>query len=129
MTVLPDFVVIAEQAIDHRKSMQQRNAAARDDIAAVLQAAHAEDAPWKAVPPGDEIEGNVTKRLNVSCGATFRLHFVIFDGGRVLFPKVEGTEPFTADDSAQALVEIARRYAFHRMPDEAVVSSRSMQIR
>jgi hypothetical protein len=129
MTGPPDFKELVAVALDRRKSVQQRNIAARDDITAALLAAHDEHTPWKAVPPSEEIVANVTKRLHVSCEDTFRLSLILVDGGRVVFPAVEAGDPFSAANSAEALHEIARRFALHRLLDEATVVRRTMQAR
>ena len=126
---LANFKELVIQAMDQRTSIQLQNVQARNELTAALAAAHEERAPWKAYSPDEEAVGNVTKRLNVSCEDAFRVHLVIHDGGRVLFPKVEAAEAFVANGTAEALHEIARRYALHRMPIEAVVARRGMQAR
>lgn len=129
MTGLPNFTNLVAQTMDQRTSMQQANAQTREDLASALRAAHDARASWRAESPDEEIAGNVTKRLNVWCGDTFRLHLIVHDSGRVLFPKEEANDAFTAKNCAEALHEIARRFALHRMPDEAVVVRRSVQTR
>ena len=135
MTGLPDcrelanFKELVDQAMDVRLAVQQQNLGVRESIEVAVQAAHQEKTPWAAYPPDDEIAGNVSKRLNVSCGDAFRMHLVIEDGGRVVFPKAEAAEAFIANGSAEALHEIARRYALNRMPVETVIARRGMQAR
>ncbi len=129
MVSLPNFKEFMTEAMDERKSLQAQNIGTRDEIAVALQAASGAHAPWMAGPPNEEPVGNVTKRLNISCGEPFRIHLIIHDGGRVLFPKIETSEPFSTDNATDALREIARRYALHQMPDEVVVVRRSMQAR
>ncbi len=129
MTAIANFKELVNHAMDTRKSIQLRNFEVREQIATAVQAAHEEQMPWKAAGPDEELVGNVTKRLNVWCEDVFRLHLVVYDGGRVLFPKSESGEMFSANDSAEALLEVARRFALHRLPDEAVVVRRTMSTR
>jgi len=129
MTGPPDFKTLVSQVVDERRCIQSRNLLVREQIASALQAGQEDRAPWEAVPADGEIAENVTKRLNVSCGDAFRVHLVIYDGDRVLCPKPESGEACSASDSAEALIEIARRFALHQLPDVAIVARRSMTAR
>ena len=124
-----NFQELVAQAMDQRKSVQLRNTEARDRIMVALQAAHAENAPWKTMLSPTEVADNVTKRLNVSCSDAFRMNLMIHDGGRVTFPKQEGSEPHCASDSTAALIEIAQRYAVHRLPYETITAKTTLTIR
>ncbi len=129
MTGLPDFKELVANDLKKRKAVQAENVNVRDQIAAALQAAHEEGAPWKAYPPESEAGENVTKRLNISCEVAFRLHLIIADGGQVTFPKTEAGEAMSINGSANALLEIAQRYSLHRWPDEAVVVRKTIAAR
>jgi len=129
MTEPQSFKDLMTQAMSKRSSMRQDILQRRDDIASALRGTQDACGSWRAEPPDEDVVDNVTKRLNVCCETTFRLHLIIHDGGRVLFPKIEANDPFTASNSAEALTEIARRCALHRMPDEAAVVRRSIQAR
>ena len=135
MTGLPnfqepaDFQTLVAQAIEQRKSLQLRNTEARDRIMAALLAAHHESTPWRTMLSPTEVADNVTKRLNISCSDAFRMNLLIHDGGRVTFPKIEGSEAHCAIDSNAALHEIAQRYAVHRLPYETVTAKTTITIR
>jgi hypothetical protein len=129
LTRRSNFKELVNQELGKRAATQLRNIAIRDEIVEALQSAHEVHAPWKALRPTEEIIGNVTKHLNVSCEDTFRLHLIFCDGGKILFPKGEAGDQFSASGSAEALHEITRRFALHRMPDEVVVVRRPMQAR
>lgn len=129
MTDNPNFQELVAQAIDQRKSVQLLNTEARDRIMVALQAAHQESTPWKTMLSPTEVAGNVTKRLNVSCSDAFRMNLIIHDGGRVTFPKIEGSEAHCASDTNAALQEIAQRYAVHRLPYETITAKSTLTIR
>lgn len=129
MTGFLDFKACVSEALDQRKSLQEVNRKAREQIIGALQAAHGEGTPWTALVPESEPADNVTKRLNVTCEDAFRVHLVIHDGGKVTFPKAEGGEGLCFQNGAEALQELAQRYALFRLPLEALVVQRKFASR